>query len=463
MKKIIIFILLMQVMLGCKKQDAWLDAKSNKSDVIPSTLEDFQALLDNNAVMNTNYPSNGIVGADNSFVLDATALTAGQVNERNAYKWSRDIYENSLDGGAHWQYPYQTIEYANVVLDGLAKAEISANASFNNIKGQALFFRAFAYYSLLQIYAKQYSKETASTDLGLPLKVSSDVNIVVGRSSVQAVYDQIINDLTLAEHILNDVPLFKTRPSRPAAQSLLAKVYLNMGNYAKAKEYADQVLSSNSSLIDLNTLNAALTYPFPTFQSNNNTEILFYATAVGLSFNSLTNLLVVDELYNQYDANDLRKTIFFRTNANSTRSFRGRYSAGTVIFCGLTTNEVYLIRAECLARLGNYQSAMADINTLLRQRWKKDNGVSRYVNQTASNENDALNIILSERRKELPFNGSIRWEDLKRLNSDPRFAKTLSRTINGQQYTLPPNDNRYVYPIPLNETNFNPLIIQNER
>lgn len=463
MKKLIILFLLIQVMMGCKKQDAWLDAKSNKSDVIPSTLEDFQALLDNNSVMNSNYPSIGIVGADNSFVLDAVALTGGQVNERNAYKWSKDIYENSLDGGAHWQYPYQIIEYANVVLDGLAESNISPNGSFNNIKGQALFFRSFAYYNLLQIYAKQYRKETANTDLGLPLKLSSDVNVIVGRSSIQAVYDQIINDLTLAERLLNDIPLFKTRPSKPAAHSLLAKVYLNMGNYAKAKEYADLVLSANNSLIDLNTLNTALTYPFPTFQSNTNTEILFYSTGVGLTFNSLTNLLVADELYNQYDANDLRKTIFFRTNANLTHSFRGRYSAGQAIFCGLTTNEIYLIRAECLTRLGNYQAAMADINTLLRQRWKKDNGISRYANQVAGKENEALNIILIERRKELPFNGSIRWEDLKRLNLDPRFSKTLTRTVNGQQYTLPPNDSRYVYPIPLLETNFNPLVTQNER
>jgi len=463
MKKIIIFILLVQVMVGCKKQDAWLNAKSNKSDVIPSTLEDFQALLDNNSVMNANYPSIGIVGADNSFVLDAVALTAGQVNERNAYKWSKDIYENSLEGGAHWQYPYQTIEYANVVLDGLAKSNISENTTFNNIKGQALFFRSFAYYNLLQIYAKQYTKETADTYLGLPLKVSSDVNVVVSRSSVQAVYDQIINDLTSAERLLTDVPLFKTRPSKPAAQSLLAKVYLNMGNYAKAKEYADLVLSSNYSLIDLNTLNAALTYPFPTFQSNNNTEILFYCTAVGLTFTSTSNLLVLDELYNRYDDNDLRKTIFFRTNANLTHSFRGRYSAGMTIFCGLATNEIYLIRAECLARLGNYQAAIEDINALLRQRWKKDNGISRYVDQIANTENEALNIILLERRKELPFSGNLRWEDLKRLNLDPRFSKTLSRTVNGQQYTIPPNDSRYVYPIPLIETNFNPLIIQNER
>jgi hypothetical protein len=56
--------------------------------------------------------------------------------------------------------------------------------------------------------------------------------------------------------------------------------------------------------------------------------------------------------------------------------------------------------------------------------------------------------IITERRKELPFTGSARWEDLRRLNKDPQFAKTLIRQLNGQNYTLAPNDPKYTLPIP---------------
>jgi hypothetical protein len=63
---------------------------------------------------------------------------------------------------------------------------------------------------------------------------------------------------------------------------------------------------------------------------------------------------------------------------------------------------------------------------------------------------DALRKVLLERRKELVFR-AIRWTDLRRLNKDPRFATTLRRVVLGQEYLLPPNDNRYVYPIPTNE------------
>jgi hypothetical protein len=56
---------------------------------------------------------------------------------------------------------------------------------------------------------------------------------------------------------------------------------------------------------------------------------------------------------------------------------------------------------------------------------------------------------LLERRKELCFRG-LRWQDLRRLNKEPEYAKTLTRKIDGITYTLPPNDPKYVFPIPPN-------------
>lgn len=463
MKKVLLYTILLALTFSCKKQNEWLDVKSNKSDVIPSTMEDFQALLDNYNVMNTNYPAIGIIGADNSYVSDATALSAGEPQERNAYKWASDIYENNLVSGIDWAHPYKIIEYANVVLDGLQNSGLQKNTISDNIKGQALFFRAFSYYHLLQIFSKQYNPNAAGQDLGVPLKLEPDINPFLARSSLQEVYDQILTDLTNSEALLQVNSSYKTRPSKSAAQTMLAKVYLNMGNYVKAKEYCDLVLKNKNSLLDLNTLNASLVYPLPTLQSNSNPEIIFYSITFHWAFNNPNNSLVSDELYQLYDDNDLRKTIFFRTNPNGSHRFRGSYSGSASLFNGLSTNEILLIRAECMARIGDYERAMTDLNTLLKERWKKVNGVSTYVAQTANNENSALTLILLERRKDLPFSGNLRWEDLKRLNNDPRFAKTLKRTINGQQYTLPPNDNRYVYPVPPIETNINTKIINNPR
>jgi hypothetical protein len=59
---------------------------------------------------------------------------------------------------------------------------------------------------------------------------------------------------------------------------------------------------------------------------------------------------------------------------------------------------------------------------------------------------EALNIILIERRKELLMRG-LRWMDIKRLNKEDAGI-VMKRTINGQTYTLLPNDLRYSFPIP---------------
>ena len=63
MKKIIFLVYILSA-LSCSKQDEWLDVKSNKSDAVPSSIKDLEALLNNDLVMNSNYPSLGIINAD---------------------------------------------------------------------------------------------------------------------------------------------------------------------------------------------------------------------------------------------------------------------------------------------------------------------------------------------------------------------------------------------------------------
>jgi len=83
------------------------------------------------------------------------------------------------------------------------------------------------------------------------------------------------------------------------------------------------------------------------------------------------------------------------------------------------------------------------------------------VDMTASSANDALVKVLTERRKELLMRGT-RWTDLRRLNKDTQFAKTLSRTVVGATHTLPPNDPRYTLLIP-QEVITNSALEQNNR
>jgi hypothetical protein len=96
----------------------------------------------------------------------------------------------------------------------------------------------------------------------------------------------------------------------------------------------------------------------------------------------------------------------------------------------------------------------------LRMRWKKNGSVSTYADQTAIDAADAISKIILERRKDMPF--TWRWQEIRRLNKEMKYAITITRIINGITYTLPPNDNKYVMPIPESETRLSG-IIQNPR
>lgn len=435
----------------CKKS-AFLNAKPNISVSIPTSIADCQALMDNDIVMNgyslAGYPSLGETGSDDYYVTNSLFLHY-TATDQHAVVWAKDIYAG--DEVNDWDLPYRTVLYANVALEALAALHPlpEEQGAWNNARGSALFFRAFAYFALAQIFSPAYDSSSATTDMGLPLRKTTDVNEKFSRVSVQQTYDQIIADLSAAVPLLPNTALSITRPSRAAVYGLLARVYLSARNYSTALLYADSCLRIKNTLLDYNTVDPGNLLPF----TRTNAEVIFgaanYSTGPSTVGRSFTDSLLLAA----YQPADLRKTLFFKGGR-----FFGVYDEDGFAFCGLATDEMYLTRAECYARAGNVTAAITDLNTLLANRWI----TGSFVPYTASNAADALRQILEERRKELLYRG-LRWTDLRRLNKDPATAITLMRMVNGSSYTLLPNDPRYVYQIPAIVLNFNKGMQDNNR
>lgn len=440
---IYILLFLIGILQSC--QDEFLEKKSDKSLLVPSTLSDFQNLLDNLDVFNI-MPSLHVIASDDYFGIDTRINSFSSIPARNSYLWTEDIFEGAST--SEWSTPYQQVFYANVVLDGLENLLYTSHSKeeYDEIKGAALFHRAFAFYNTSQMFAKSYDETTADQDLGIPIRLEADVNLRSNRGTLQQTYNQIISDLKEAENLLPLQSAFQTRPNKNAVRALLARVYLNMEDYENALTYSKKCLDYNSTLIDFNTLSTAATVPFPAAPNNQNIEIIFYAVLTGYTFGVSTQATVDDDLYNMYSPDDLRRSIFF--SATNPAWFKGRYTGSSLrLFGGLATDEMFLIKAECEARIGSHEQAMNDLNTLLKSRWS--NAVT-YPILTALDKDDALKQILEERRKELLFRG-LRWGDLRRLNKDSRFAVTLIRILNNHTYILLPNSNRYTFPIPTPE------------
>lgn len=436
--------------------DNFLDVKPSTALVIPSELSDYQAILDNRNVF-AGWSSIQIISSDDIHIANEQDIMTTQANVRNAYLWKSDIFEGQ--SSSDWNAPFQAVFYANVVLEGLGNLDVGVHDSnqWEVIRGTALFFRAFSYYHLSQLFAKPYQESTSESDIGLPLRITSNVNELVERASIKQTYEFMLGDLLEATDLLPDYVPYKTRPSKTAAHILLARLYLLMENFEEALKHADKALSLYSKLIDYNTLDTLSNSPFPVAIPSGNDEVILN-WSVGLFSILLSQSTTVNpELYKSYGENDLRRSIFFTPREDRLATFKGNYTGSNQLFGGLSINEVYLIKSESEARVGNLSAALTTLNTLLSSRYK----LGAFVPVVAEDKETALGIILKERRKELVMR-DVRWSDLRRLNRDTRFQTTLVRTLQDQVYTLKPNDQKYVFPIPDDEIRSSG-ISQNER
>lgn len=432
----IILIALLFAILGCEK---YLDVKPNKKIATPSLLSDLDGMLNYYNSINGKYPSAGEVSADNYTLSDVNWASSAELH-RNYYTWQKyDVTSPDYSGS------YVNILTANIILETLPQLTIKLieQDKADDIKGSALFIRAYYHYALTQLFAPVYKESTAHQDNGIVLKLNSSIEEPTRRASVQENYLSIIADLKNALPLLNEQPLVKYRPSKAAAFGALAKTYLVMQRYDEAGLYADSCLQLYNKLMDYNKLPPNVNIPFPAF----NDEVIYDNRTAAPSALSQTRARVDEELYKTYEVDDLRKSLFFKTNADGSNAFKGNYTGlnTAVMFTGIATDEMYLIKAESLARAGQSAKAITVLRALLLTRYK----TNKLIEYGEMNANEVLNLILLERRKQLLFR-TTRWSDLRRLNQEERFAKTLKRTVNSREYSLVPGSPRYTLQIDLN-------------
>ncbi len=349
---------------GCNK---FLDKKPDQKLTTPSTLDDLSMLLDNYSQMNGNYPSAGEECADNYYLLDDGWSYTLEVTQ-NLYLWQK--YDNI---GADWVTPYKAILNANVIIDNLPHMSLtnpSDKKKADQLRAMALFIRAYYHYALSQLFMPVYNKTTADVDLGIPLKLSSDMNEKITRSSSQKTYDCIISDVKNAISSLPFEPDKKYLPSLPAAYGLLLRVYLSMQDYKAAGLYADSALKLYSILIDYNLVDASRDAPFAQF----NDEVIFDSQANYPDALYQPDAKVDSVLFDSYETNDIRKQCFFTSIGDGSYYFKGNYTGKAedpTLFTGIATDELYLTRAECYARQGDSSKALDDFNTVMSKRIRK--------------------------------------------------------------------------------------------
>lgn len=431
---VIVSLILLFIMVNFSSCKKYLDFKSDQTLTVPSTMEDCKLLLNNYNGLNMRSTGLAEILSDNFTVSSYTSWFNYSIAENKAAY----IFEaQSPSHIANWLH-YESAFTTNVVLEILTKITPSNPTDqvlYNNLKGSALFFRAYSFYQMAQLFAPAYDATTANSDLGLPLRLSPDISDGTTRASVQATYDRITSDLTEAATLLPTTAEHITQPNKAAAYAMLSRTFLVMRKYPLALENATKSLAEKSTLLDFNNINSFIKF--------NNPEVLCH---VGGFADALTfsRGRVSPDFFNSYAANDKRRKLYFRPLAGGSYTISGSYTGEFHSMLGCpAVDEMYLTRAECNARAGNKDIALIDLNTLLKKRYD-----SSFVDRTAVTSSDALDIILAERRKELVYR-NIRWTDIKRLNKEGRnIIITHGFPDNPATYSLQPNELRYALLIP---------------
>lgn len=435
--------------ISCTK---YVDIKPDKKMTVPQSFEDCDALMDDRSTMNSRFPVGGEVASDNYYLAEINYNALTSIVDRDAYLWN----SNTNFATNQWSSSYKAIMAANQVLEILNKLKREDDRTrYDRLKGEALFFRAYALSQLAPVFAPTYRPESAEQTLGLVLRFSSAIDYVSVRSDLLKTYRQIVADLKEAVSLLPVDAIYKTRPTKLAAWATLSRIGLVISDFELAISASKEVLNQGVGLLDYNTVNAAAANPFGRF----NPEVLFHAaTLTSVCLNPSVSK-IDSMLYRSYLPDDLRKGIYFKNNNNGTYAFKGRYDGdiNAASFAGVGLDEVYLNYAEALVRTNKLQEGLNVFNALMQTRWK----TNTYVPFSSDVKESVLSKILEERRKSLIMR-NLRWSDIRRLNSYGGNIN-LKRIINGETYYLNAGDPRFTFLIPSGVMEYAPEIIQNPR
>lgn len=187
--------------------------------------------------------------SDNSDEYRNSSWTAYSLMQEEAYKWKdiTDISENESPQRL-WESYYSGVQTCNLAIEHIEKQSIEDQANYDAQLGEALISRAYNMFVLSTVFCQAYDPETANSELGLPYPLTPEKDLVVKyeRGTLAELYSKIDSDLTRGIELVKDSyssPRYHF--TQTAAKAFAARFYLYYRQYDKAIAYATKVLGNN--------------------------------------------------------------------------------------------------------------------------------------------------------------------------------------------------------------------------
>jgi hypothetical protein len=436
--------------MGCKDSFLELTPISN------ATADNFRSKDDFELAVNAAYTSlyniyhpEGSVSYVNEQMSDNAIMF--NISGIQADKWQFKDYSLSTTNTMvyqFWQEYYKALFNANIVLDKIEGTSLDTPYK-DGVKAQMMFLRALYYFNMVQIWGDLPIVTTPLT---------GEESYKVLRSPQSAVYDQIKKDLLFA---IDKLPLASAvtiagRVSKGAAQTLLGKVYLTLGDKNSAATVLKEVYNSNQyallptfaslwgpnvkntkeSIFEIQYLGSNASAPYSryyqTFYPNNN-NLGFY----GGGMNQVT-----DDLYNEFEATDVRRDVSIALGYNNAGTFiNQKYPlkwthTGATIASGnpLSNNNFMVLRyADALLMLTEATGDATYLNLVRTRAGLPKYGDAAYPSAKYS----TLDLAIEhERRMELALEFH-RWFDLKRTNRAVTVLAAKGKAITASKLLVP--------------------------
>ncbi|MEM0941655.1 MAG: RagB/SusD family nutrient uptake outer membrane protein [Bacteroidota bacterium] len=378
-------------------------------------------------------------------------------------------------GWGIWPQLWGSINKANTVISRLEESDLEASVR-TRIKGEALAQRALAYFTLL----KWFGPVPELTD-------PNDTRLSIPRGTIESNYDLIESDLITAadalplkSELMSSGEAEYARLTKGSAQGLLAKAYLEQGNYTECVTVTGEIINSGEYSLSpqymdifslenegFSNMEAVWTIAF---RAETNTELqtqvlhpYLYKASERTEFSAIQNwgnIAMTQSFYQSFDEADQRRNGLYLSptdNQVMITKFPPDLSDGTGIHSGndyyfIRYADVLLMRAEAFNELDDIGSSITELNKVRSRAGLSPLSVADFNKESLKQQ------IFDERRWELYLEGHIK-QDTKRMFEERlldhiRSVSSDWENVGAERYLL--------LPFPEQALSSNPGLEQNE-